>query len=182
MSRLGRRIRKLEDPRDPRERERDRAAVQKRQEMEDRARDRYEAIASEHPERVADYEAAVEDLHHAREEHDEGTRERLDAEDTFLEAEQHFKQGWVSGHSCEDCGRAAVHYRETGYEGTCEHCGGITSYYGFWCKRVIPLENLEADIAATRRMGYEELARHLEALMQRRRRDVNEDEREDGDS
>lgn len=64
-----------------------------------------------------------------------------------------------------------------GYEQTCGHCGGVTSYYGYWHKNIIPLEKLEAEIGATRRMGYEENAAHLAALMERRLMDENDDER-----
>ncbi len=170
---MNRRLRKLEDPRSPREHERELELRRKRQEIEERALERYETIASEHPERVDDYLEATEELHRAMEEHDEGTSEYHDALDAYLEAEQLFEQGWVSGHSCEDCGRAAVHYKETGYEGTCQHCGGATSYYGYWLKRVISLEKLDAEIAATRRLGYGEKAEKLAALHERRLMDGN---------
>lgn len=177
-NRLSNRVRRLEDPKSPRGRTNGGRAVTRR-EFEERERQRYETIATEHPERVPDYLEAKAELGRALQEHEEGSRELLDAQDAqdvFLEAKQLFEQGWVSGHSCEDCGRAAVHYRETGYEGTCQHCGGVTSYYGYWHKNIIPLEKLEAEITATRNMGYEENAAHLTALMERRLLGENDDE------
>lgn len=170
------RLKRLENPRTPRGTRNGRRAVTL-QEIAERERQRYETIATEHPERVPDYLEAKAELGRALQEHEEGTREYHDALDDFLEAEQLFEQGWVSGHSCEDCGRAAVHHKETGYEGTCQHCGGVTSYYGYWHKNIIPLEKLEGEITATQRMGYEENAAHLIALMERRLRAKTTNER-----
>lgn len=172
------RLKRLENPRTPRGTRNGRRAVT-RQEIEERERRWFEEIAAKHPERVDDYLEALEELHPALEDlPEDATRvEVRDATDAYFEARQRFEHGYVSGHCCEDCGRAAVHYKETGHEGTCQHCGGVTSSHGYWYKRVIPLEKLEGEITATQRMGYEERAAHLTALMERRLLGENEDER-----
>jgi hypothetical protein len=174
---INHRLKRFEDRRSPREREKAREIAQKRQEIEERGRQQFETIAAEHPERVPDYLEAAQDLNRAMEEYDEGTPEHHDALDTYLEAEQRFEQGYVSGICCEDCGRAGVHYaQDAPHERTCQHCGGITSWYGYWLKNVISLEKLEAEIRASQSLGYPEKAAQLVALFERRLM-ANEDER-----
>ncbi|MDQ3302179.1 MAG: hypothetical protein M3518_02355 [Actinomycetota bacterium] len=182
---LGRRLKKLETPLGvPRDRERRREERererQRSRDLEERSRQWFETIAAEHPERVPDYLEALESLPPLLEDlaEDASRVEVRDATEHYLEAEQRFEQGYVSGICCEDCGRAGVHYaHDEPHDRTCEHCGGITSWYGYWLKRVISLEKLEAEIMATRRLGYEEKAAQLVALMERRLM-VNDDERE----
>jgi replicative DNA helicase len=173
---LGRRLKKLETPlgaprdlvrrREERERKRQRS-----RDLEERSRQEFETIAAEHPERVPDYLEALENLPPLLEDlaEDASRVEVRDATDEYFEIRQRFEQGYVSGICCEDCGRAGVHYaQDAPHERTCEHCGGITSWYGYWLKNVISLEKLEAEIMATRRLGYEEKAAELVALMERR--------------
>ncbi len=171
---LNRRLDKLETPLGaPRDRERRREererARQRSRDLEERSRQWFETIAAEHPERVPDYLEALENL--------PPLSDDFDATEHYLEAEQRFEQGYVSGICCEDCGRAGVHYaQDEPHDRTCDHCGGFTSWYGYWLKHVISLEKLEAEIMATQTLGYPEKAAQLVALMERRLM-VNEDER-----
>ncbi len=102
MGRLGSRIRKLEDPRSPRDREKAREIAQKRQEMEERAQRWFESIAEAHPERVDDFLAAVGEIRRAME---EGTPKPRVAARAYSKARQRFEHGYVGGICCEDCGR-----------------------------------------------------------------------------
>lgn len=161
---IGRRLRKLEDPRSPHEHEKAREVVQKREEMEARAQRWYESIAEAYPERVDEFLEAAAEFRRAME---EGDPEPRVAARTYAKARERFERGHAGGIECEDCGRAGE--RPPGsYEGTCEHCGGVTSWEGYRHKNVVSLQSLEADITATKNGGYEELARHLTALMERR--------------
>ncbi len=164
MGRLGSRIRKLEDPRSHRDREKAREIAQKAQEMEERAQRWFETIAEAHPERVDDFLEAVGELRRAMQ---QGTPEPRVAARTYAKARQRFEHGSVGGIECEDCGREGE--RPSGsYEGTCGYCGGVTSWEGYREKNIISLEKLEASITASRNGGYEELAQRLEGLMERR--------------
>ncbi len=71
-NRLSNRVRRLENPPSPRGRGKGPRAVTL-QEIEERERRRYEAIATEHPERVEDYLEAKAELGRALQEHEEGT-------------------------------------------------------------------------------------------------------------
>lgn len=164
MGQLGKRVRRLEDPRSPREREKAREIAQKAQEMEERAQRWYETIAEAHPERVDDFLEAATELRRAMEDGDPEPRVAVRA---YSKARQRFEHGHVGGVECEDCGHEGE--RPSGsYEGTCGYCGGVTSWEGYRDKNVVSLQSLEADIMATKNGGYEELARHLTALMERR--------------
>jgi hypothetical protein len=173
---IGRRLKKLETPLGvPRDRERRRAererARQRSRDLEERSRQWFETIAAEHPERVSDYLEALENLPPLLEDlaEDASRVEVRDATDEYFEIRQRFEQGYVSGICCEDCGRAGVHYvQDEPHDRTCEHCGGITSWYGYWLKHVISIEKLEAEIMASQSLGYPEKAAELVALMERR--------------
>lgn len=183
MGRLEERLRRLEDPRSPGRRKRDEEMKRRKREVSERINQQYAERAQAHPELYRDLLAANEQLHRdlkaagiedgeipgPDELHRNPAADR--ALEHYMRESDRFWQGYSSGFSCEDCGRGAER-AGTEPEGTCVHCGGITGNdYAFY-KRIRPLEGLQADIDASKRMGHHALADRWERLLLRRLRDV----------